>query len=155
MKCTLLSPEDARSAIETLNSGLDKLNHPDCITVNPADVKYSLNWHKHSIAFKSPFSHASVQLSGNFDDSGNRHFRGEIRLFLTKHEDWHYKFEAMIFGRLGKSVGFKSHNLLDNQKQEIDCPFIYGDSIEEVIEKSITRLNEAIKRAESMTYELA
>ncbi|WP_199438486.1 hypothetical protein [Vibrio owensii] len=153
MTNVLMTMEEATSAINALNEAVNSLTLPEGIRASLVDKRHTLNWHRHSVEFKSPYSSACVLFSGRFNDSDTRVFTGEIRLFLRKDNREGKKYEAMLFGRLGRAHNFKSKNLIENQEQGLDCPFVYSDTIEDLLETVDQRFSSVLERAETTIYQ--
>ena len=77
---------------------------------------------------------------------------GELRLFLsTDIRTDKPRYEAMLFCRIGRPYNFESHNLLGEQDaSKPTSPFVYGSSLNAVLNESVKRLNLAIKRGVSI-----
>ena len=152
MTVRVMSMEEAEAAIIQLEGAGKEIVLPSGCRVIMPDRRHELHWHKNWLEEKYHSSDASLGITGKIDEEQHRHLSGELRLFLV--EDGQLKsgkFKAILFMRIGLNYNFNSHNLFGSQdKSSSKCPFIYGNSIEEVLKLSVERLNQAAERAKTI-----
>ncbi|MGR5347345.1 hypothetical protein [Vibrio mediterranei] len=149
MDKTLLSVENARKAIRSLNGSADRINLPAGIKVRKADEEYAIHWHNTHRTWKNQRSNVSLYISGRYDGEEHRTFSGEVRLFLREDKREDKKYEIMLFARVGLSYGFHSTDLLNKQEQGIDCPFVYQHSLEAALQVALARMQYALEIGEN------
>ncbi|MGR5451942.1 hypothetical protein ACP3V3_19710 [Vibrio sp. PNB22_3_1] len=153
MKSELFNVGKAESAMHLINNKFETMPLPSGFGFTPVDVKHSMHWHQWNLETKSEFTSCSCSFGGRFDGESHRVFQGEVRVFLYEDGVLEKKYKAMLFARVGAGFNFDSHNLLENQDEsKINSPFVYGDSVEEVLGIAYGRMVEALKRAETINY---
>lgn len=147
MKEKLFNEIEASLVINSMSALKDRLESklPQGVSFGKYERKYELNHHKQNLRMNWQFSDTSLHINGRIDGKSYRCLTGEVRFFL---KECHYKgrFKAMLFLRVGLGYGFKSTNLFESNDEGIASPFIYGDSVEEVIQTIQIRMEAAIQR---------